>query len=303
MSTQPQQQTLIVIAGPTAVGKTNIAIRLAQQLGTEIISADSRQCYQGMRIGTAQPSKGEQASVPHHFVDCFLPEEALTAADFERFALDKLEQVFSTNSTAIICGGTGLYIKALCDGLDEMPKIDTIINQKILEEYEEKGIAWLQEQIATNDPEFAKQGEIENPSRILRALAFKLSVGKSITHFRTGIKKERPFRVIKIGLQLPKETVYKRINERVELMMQEGLLDEVRKLHPKKQLKNLNTVGYTELFDYLDNRISLEYAVEKIKQHSRNYAKRQMTWFQKDKDFNWLNADDDAIVEKIISFL
>lgn len=294
---------LIVIAGPTAVGKTSVAIRLAQLLQTEIISADSRQCYQGMAIGTAQPSQEELAAIVHHFVACFSPEEQLTAADFERISLAYLAQIFKQNQTAIVCGGTGLYIKALCDGLDEMPAVDQQINAAVVANYEMLGIDWLREAMRQEDPEFYAQAAIDNPARMLRALAFMRSTGKSILTFQTGVSKDRPFRVLKIGLDLPRATLYERINQRVDLMMQEGLLAEVSALYPLRKLKNLNTVGYTELFDYLEHTVSLDAAIDKIKQHSRNYAKRQLTWFKKDPAFHWFQADDIQLMDRLIALV
>jgi tRNA dimethylallyltransferase len=298
-----KQKKLLVIAGPTAVGKTAIAIEVAKTLGTEIISADSRQCYRGMSIGTAQPSTEERATVPHHFVDCYEVQEALSAADFERYALDQLNQIFSKSQYAVVCGGTGLYIKALCEGLDDMPAIDAIISQMVSDRYAAEGMDWLREELRQKDPEFAAMGEMENPARMLRALAFKLSVGKSIVQYRTAVKKDRPFEIINIGLELPREQLYERINQRVDLMMQQGLLQEAQQLYPQRNLKNLQTVGYTELFDYLNNTMTLEQAVDKIKQHSRNYAKRQLTWFKKDKAFTWLNAQDPHLMVNIADML
>lgn len=295
--------TLIVIAGPTAVGKTSIAIDLATQLNTEIISADSRQCYQGMAIGTAQPSAAERSVIPHHFIDCFPPEKALTAADFEHISLNILDDIFRRKETAIVCGGTGLYIKALCEGLDEMPPVDEAINRSVNQLFSENGIEWLKDELKKKDPQFFIGGETENPARMLRALTFRLSSGKSITQFRTGIKKERPFDIVKIGLELPREILYNRINLRVHKMMADGLLEEVKCLFDRRNLKNLNTVGYSELFDYLEGKVSLDFAIDKIKQHSRNYAKRQLTWFKRDQEFQWMYANDLEITEKIISIL
>lgn len=299
----PSPKTLIVIAGPTAVGKTAVAIELAQQLKTEIISADSRQCYVGMAIGTAQPSLDELQVVPHHFINCYQPEESLTAADFERIALEHLEDIFEQNNTAIVCGGTGLYIKALCEGLDEMPAMDKDIVDSVNQFYISEGIERLRSELLAEDPLFAASGEMNNPSRMIRALAFKRSIGASITVFRTGIRKERPFRIIKIGLELPRELLYQRINHRVDLMMQQGLLQEAERLFPKRDLKNLNTVGYSELFDFFEHKTDLSTAIEKIKQHSRNYAKRQMTWFKKDQEFLWLNGNAEAIIAKVQKML
>jgi tRNA dimethylallyltransferase len=295
--------TLLVIAGPTAVGKTGVAIQVAQQLRTEIVSADSRQCYAGMAIGTAQPTARELNLVPHHFVHCFPPEKALSAADYEKLALGYLQAIFGENNYVVVCGGTGLYIKALCEGLDEMPSVDPEIEAQINKEYALQGMDWLQENLAKADPEFYAQGEITNPSRLIRALVFRLSNGESITRYRTGIKKERPFHIVKIGLELPRAELYERINTRVDQMMNEGLVQEVQQLYPLRHLKNLNTVGYSELFDYFDNKLSLDEAVHKIKQHSRNYAKRQLTWFKKDTAFHWMQANDPLLLEKINSLL
>lgn len=297
------QKTLIVVAGPTAVGKTGIAISLGQRLNTEIISADSRQCYQGMSIGTAQPSIAERALVKHHFIDSFNLEDSLSAADFEKIALKELALIFEKKDVAIVCGGTGLYIKALCEGLDDMPNVNPEIEQKVNNEFAEKGIQWLQQELNAVDAEYAAMGEMSNPTRMLRALIFKLSVGQSISAYRTGIAKKRPFRIIKIALDLPRELLYNRINMRVDMMMNEGLLQEAKALIPYRHFKSLNTVGYAELFDYFDGRCDISFAVEKIKQHSRNYAKRQITWFKKDHSFHWILANDKEIVEKILQFL
>jgi tRNA dimethylallyltransferase len=196
-----------------------------------------------------------------------------------------------------------LYLKALCEGLDPMPAIDQKINEETIKKYSENGISWLRNELQNADPIYFSKGEIENPSRMLRALAFSLSVGRSITEFQTGIAKERPFRIIKIGLEMPRDLLYQRINLRVDQMMKDGLLEEAQNLYPIRHLKNLNTVGYSELFDYFDNQTSLAIAIDKIKQHSRNYAKRQLTWFKKDKDFNWFDANDNNLVEKLMNFI
>ncbi len=293
-------QILYVIAGPTAVGKTAVAIALAQQLGTEIVSADSRQCYQGMTIGTAKPTADELATVKHYFIDEFPVTEAITAADYEELALKHLEKIFTTHDTAVMCGGTGLYIQALCHGLDNMPETDADISRQTEEEYKLQGMVWLQQTVAAEDPEFYASGEIQNPARMLRALSFIRTTGKSIVHYRTNTKKERPFRIVKIGLELPRDVLYRRINERVEQMKQQGLPDEVQQLVQYRHLKNLQTVGYAELFDYLDGKYSLQEAIEKIKQHTRNYAKRQMTWFKKDQEITWFDAGDKNLISKIL---
>lgn len=255
-----------------------------------------------MSIGTAKPTAAELAEVHHYFIDEFSVNESLAAADYEKLSLQYLDTIFSKKDTAVVCGGTGLYIKALCEGLDDMPEIDKEIAHNINAAYEEKGIGWLQEQLHQDDPQFYQQGEMQNPARMLRALIFMRSVGESILNYQTGQQKERPFNIIKIGLELPREILYQRIDTRVDIMMQEGLLDEVKSVYPLRHLKNLQTVGYTELFAYLDGTTTLDAAVNKIKQHTRNYAKRQMTWFKKDRQLNWLRADDAKVVDKILQY-
>ena len=292
---------MYVIAGPTAVGKTAIAIALAQQLGTEIISADSRQCYRGMTIGTAKPTPAELASVPHHFIDNLDITTHFTAADYEMFALAAISKIFEMHDAAIVCGGTGLYIRALCSGLDEMPAVATAVVEETEALYEKFGIGWLQQAVASEDPQYYATGEIHNPARMLRALSFIRATGRSITTFRSGAGKPRPFRIIKVALDLPREILYQRINTRVDQMMRNGLLEEVKALLPRRHLKNLNTVGYAELFEYLDGNCTLQEAVEKIKQHTRNYAKRQLTWFRKDNEFTWLDARHPDIVGQVLS--
>ena len=201
----------------------------------------------------------------------------------------------------MVCGGTGLYIKALCEGLDEMPATDEDVVADIETMYRQHGLAWLQEAVSREDTEFYEQGEIQNPARLIRALSFYRSNGSSILHYRTGVRKQRPFKVIKAGLELAREELYNRINSRVDILMDQGLLEEAKQLYPQRHLKNLQTVGYTELFEHLDGKCPLQEAVDKIKQHTRNYAKRQLTWFKKDKDITWFDAKDANVVEKILA--
>ncbi len=301
MSSPSPARTVYVVAGPTAVGKTSVAISLASKLGTAIVSADSRQCYKEMTIGTAKPSPHELALVRHYFIDEFPVTRQLSAADYEKLALQYLEEIFATHDTAVVCGGTGLYIKALCEGLDEMPPTDDAINKHVEDKYAQHGITWLQQALQEEDPTFYGSGEVQNPARMLRALSFIRSTGSSITAYRTQVRKQRPFNIVKIGLELPREILYDRINQRVDAMMDSGLAAEVKELYPYSDLKNLQTVGYSELFDLMDNKCTLVEAVDKIKQHTRNYAKRQMTWFKKDPEYRWLRADDPAIIDKILS--
>lgn len=293
-------KTAYIIAGPTAVGKTAIAIALAKRLGTAIVSADSRQCYREMSVGTAKPTAAELAEVKHYFINTHSVTTALDAADYETLALGYLQEVFATHDAIVVCGGTGLYIKALCEGLDTMPAVNDEIVRDINNEYETRGLQWLQHAVMEEDPDFYKEGEIKNPARLLRALIFKRSVGESIVNYRTGEKKKRDFRIVKVGVELPRELLYERINKRVDEMMVNGLLEEVRNLYSLRHLKNLHTVGYSEMFEYIEGLYTLQEAIDKIKQNTRHYAKRQMTWFRKDKEIHWLQADDVHLVDKIL---
>lgn len=293
-------KTAYIIAGPTAVGKTAIAIALAKRLGTAIVSADSRQCYREMSVGTAKPTAAELAEVKHYFINTHSVTTALDAADYETLALGYLQEVFATHDAIVVCGGTGLYIKALCEGLDTMPAVNDEIVRDVNNEYETRGLQWLQHAVMEEDPDFYKEGEIKNPARLLRALIFKRSVGESIVNYRTGEKKKRDFRIVKVGVELPRELLYERINKRVDEMMVNGLLEEVRNLYSLRHLKNLHTVGYSEMFEYIEGLYTLQEAIDKIKQNTRHYAKRQMTWFRKDKEIHWLQADDVQLVDKIL---
>ena len=290
-----------IICGATASGKTAVSISLAKHLSTGIISADSRQCYKEISIGTAKPTLEQLREIPHYFIDEFPIANELNAADFEKLAIQYLDNIFQKSDTAIVCGGTGLYIKALCEGLDDMPETNKKIAEEIESAYNNQAMEWLQQQIKKEDIEFYNTGEIQNPARLIRALSFVRSTGKSILSYRTNNKKQRPFSIIKIGLELPREVLYARINQRVDDMMKDGLLDEVKRLYPFRNLKNLQTVGYSELFDYLGSKYSLEQAIEKIKQNTRHYAKRQMTWFRKDNEINWFSANDKDIIDKILT--
>jgi len=281
-------KTCIIIAGPTAVGKTAFAIDVAKHFSTQIISADSRQCYREMNIGVARPSAEELEMVPHYFIASHSIHQNLNAVDFENYALECLEEIFKSNDVAVMVGGTGLYIQAFCEGLHQIPEVDEKIRNQIIVDYQEKGIAWLQSSIQKEDSLFAAKGEIQNPQRMMRALEIVRATGKSIFHFRSPQKKQRNFSIVKIGLELPRAILYERINQRVNIMMEQGLLEEAKKMYPYKTLNALQTVGYRELFQYFDGDIDLNRATELIKQHSRHYAKRQLTWFKKDEQFNWV---------------
>ncbi|MFT3981743.1 MAG: tRNA (adenosine(37)-N6)-dimethylallyltransferase MiaA [Ferruginibacter sp.] len=282
-------KTCIIIAGPTAVGKTAFAIEAARHFSTEIISADSRQCYREMNTGVARPSPEELAAVPHHFIASHSIHENINAADFEKYALQCTGTVFQQHDHVVMVGGTGLYIKAFCEGLDDIPAATTALRQEITAAYEANGIGWLQSVIEKEDPVFFVRGEMQNPQRMMRALEVIRTTGRSILEFRSENKKQRPFNVVKIGLELPRDILYDRINQRVDTMIQEGLVEEARALFPYRHLNALQTVGYRELFDHFEGHISFERAVELIKQNTRHYAKRQLTWFKRDAAIQWLD--------------
>ena len=296
MSISPRK-TVIIIAGPTAVGKTSVAILLAKYFQTEIISADSRQCFKELTIGVARPSKEELEEIPHHFIASHSINENINAAFFEQFALRKANELFKKHDIVIMVGGTGLYIKAFCEGLDEIPSIDESVRKKIMEDYKVNGLAWLQDEVKKKDPKFYKVGEIQNPQRLMRALEVIGSTGQSILDFRKNKKAKRDFKIIKIGLELPKEELHANINLRVDTMIGTGLVEEVRSLKGYSHVNALQTVGYSEIFEHLDGKVSLAAAIEEIKKNTRQYARRQMTWFKKDKEKQWINATDaDQIV-------
>jgi tRNA dimethylallyltransferase len=284
-------KTVIIIAGPTAVGKTAIAIDLARYFHTAIISADSRQCFKELSIGVARPSVDELQQVPHYFIASHSIHEEITAAGFETYALQQVNELFATHDVVVMTGGTGLYIKAFCEGLDQVPAVPSHIRTGIMQAYEANGLQWLQQQLQEKDPAFYERGEMKNPQRMMRALEVVEATGQSILDFRKGEAAERNFNILKIGLELPREELNQRINTRVDQMMQAGLLEEVRSLLPFKQLNALQTVGYAELFDYLERSSTLEKAIELIKQNTRRYAKRQMTWFKKDAAFKWFGPE------------
>lgn len=282
-------KTCIIIAGPTAVGKTAYAIELAKHFNTQIISADSRQCFKELNIGVAKPAVEELQMVTHHFINSHSVHDEVNAAVFESYAVEKLKNIFFKNDVAIMVGGTGLYIKAFCEGIDEIPAVDTDVRNNIITSYQTNGLAWLQQQVKENDPLYFSQGEIQNPQRLMRALEVKLSTGKSIVVYQTKEKKQRDFNIVKVALELPREQLYERINKRVDIMLKDGLVEEANELLPLRNLNALQTVGYRELFDYFDGTINLERATELIKQNTRHYAKRQLTWFKKDTEWKWVS--------------
>ncbi len=287
----PHEKIVYIILGPTASGKTAVAIELARYFKTSIISADSRQCFRELNIGVAKPTVEELAAVPHFFINNLSITEEVNARLFEESALAFTQKIFAKSNTAVMAGGTGLYIKAFCEGMDSMPEIDPGIREKLRNDFSKNGIQWLQDEVQKKDTAFWKQSEQHNPQRLLRALEIWESTGISIIDFQKNKKTHRDFNIIKIGLEIPMPALYERINKRVDLMMQQGLLYEVENLLPYRNCAALQTVGYKELFEYMDGNYSIDLAVEKIKQHTRNYAKRQMTWFKRDKDIQWQNGN------------
>lgn len=294
------KKTCIVISGPTAVGKTALAILIAQHFSTQIISSDSRQCYKELTIGVAKPSADELAAVSHYFINSHSIHENVNAAIFEKYALEKVQEIFLTNDVAVVVGGTGLYVKTFCSGIDAVPVILPGIRADIINKYEMGGLEWLQMEVKKNDPIYFSKGEILNPHRLIRALEVVTSTGKSISEFQTQKNQTRDFTILKIGLELPREALYQRINSRVDQMMQQGLVDEVRGLITHQELNALQTVGYRELFDHFAGKISLLQAIEAIKMSTRHYAKRQMTWFKKDATISW-SAPNFSQVLKLIA--
>ncbi len=294
------KKTVLLITGPTAVGKTALSIQLAKQFHTEIISADSRQCYMEITIGVAKPSTEELQEVKHHFINSHSIHENLNAAAFEEYALEAATEIFQQYDIAVMVGGTGLYIKAFCEGMDEIPAVDETIRKQLQNDYQQKGIEWLQQKVQTHDPLFAKEGEMQNPQRMLRALEVVLSTGQSILQYRKGEKRKRNFNIIKIGLDLPREELYQRINHRVDIMMEHGLLDEAKSVYPLRHLNALQTVGYRELFDFFAGNSTLKQAIDKIKQNSRHYAKRQLTWFKRDEEMKWFHPSNTSQIQDYI---
>jgi tRNA dimethylallyltransferase len=279
--------TVYIILGPTAVGKTSFAISLAQHLQTEIISADARQCYAELNIGVARPNLENLSQVPHHFIASHSVNDTINAQVFENYALAKADQLFKTHHSVVMVGGTGLYIKAFCEGLDLIPAIDPSIREDIIKQYEKLGLRWLQKEVSVKDPMYWSKGEQQNPQRLMRSLEVILGTGASIVSFQIKNKITRPFNIVKVGLELPREQLYERINQRVLTMVENGLESEVRDLTTQFHLNALQTVGYSEWHPYFEDIVSKEKVIENIQQNTRHYAKRQMTWFKKDPEITW----------------
>ena len=286
-----KEKTLVSVVGPTAIGKTALAIQLAQYFNTEIISADSRQFFKEMEIGTAKPNINELAAAKHHFIDSHSIQQLFSTGDFEVEGLKKLEEIFAHHNLAIMVGGSGLYVNALINGLDEMPEIDLSIRTQLNEQFKIEGIAPIQSKLAEVDPEYFSKVDQQNPQRMIRGLEVFLSTGQKLSSMLSATKKERPFNIVKIGLNTDRAMLYNRINSRVDQMISSGLIKEVESLSAFRTYNALNTVGYSEIFEYLDGKISLEDAISSIKQNTRRFAKRQLTWFRRDEEINWFEPD------------
>jgi len=291
---------LIIIAGPTASGKSSLALQVAKHFATEILSADSRQFYKKLNIGTAKPSAAELQSVRHHFIDSLDPEETYNVFDYEQDALKVLEKIFFVRNVAVMAGGSGLYIRAICEGIDESPGSNENIRKDLLKLQQSHGLGALQDLLKQHDPEYYAVVDLKNSRRLIRALEVCIGTGKKYSAMRTARPVNRDFRIIRIGLKPDRKELYGRIDARVDEMIEQGLVEEVRSLIGFKHLNSLNTVGYKELFSHFEGRITLEEAIDQIKQNTRNYAKRQMTWFRKDKDIHWF---DTAEPQRIIQWL
>lgn len=287
---------LIVIVGPTGSGKTSLSIDIARHMGAPIISTDSRQLYRGMAIGTAQPTSEELAKAEHHLIACHEIEDEYNCGSYEKEALETLEMLFSQHDNVVAVGGSGLYIKALCEGLDPLPEVSDQLRANLREELKNEGLEPLLAKLKELDPTFYEVVDQANPSRILRALEVTIASGKPYSELRSGAVAKRNFDIIKIGIDMNRERLYQRINKRVDMMIQAGLEAEAQTLYPHRALNSLQTVGYREMFDYFDGTITREQAIELIKRNSRRYAKRQMTWFRRDDDIHWIDEPDIELV-------
>ncbi|MDD3211249.1 tRNA (adenosine(37)-N6)-dimethylallyltransferase MiaA [Bacteroides graminisolvens] len=293
-------KNLLVIIGPTGVGKTELSLRIAENFGTEIVSADSRQLYANLKIGTAAPTPEELQRVPHHFIGTLQLTDYYSAAQYEEDALKLLDRLFQTKDVVILTGGSMMYVDAVCKGIDDIPTVDEETRKTLLERYEKEGLEQLCAELKLLDPDYYKIVDLKNHKRVIHALEICYMTGKTYTSFRTQEKKTRPFRMIKIGLTRDREELYARINQRVDIMMEQGLLDEVKQVYPYRQLNSLNTVGYKELFNYLDGEWELPFAIDKIKQNSRIYSRKQMTWFKRDEEIRWFHPNQE---EDILTYI
>lgn len=293
--------TLLVLIGPTGVGKTELSLSIAEAYHTVILSADSRQLYADLKIGTAAPTPDQLARVPHYFIGTLRLTDYYSAAQYEAEALQTLKEVFTQHPVAVLTGGSMMYVDAVCKGIDDIPTVDAETRQLMLERYEQEGLEQLCAELKLLDPEYYQIVDLKNPKRVIHALEICYMTGKTYTSFRTRTSKQRPFHILKIGLKREREELYARINQRVDQMMEEGLLEEARRVYPYRHLNSLNTVGYKELFKYFDGEWDLPFAVEKIKQNSRIYSRKQMTWFKRDADITWFHPDQKDEILRFIN--
>lgn len=292
--------TLIVLIGPTGVGKTELSLRMAEHFHTHIVSSDSRQLYADLKIGTAAPTAEQLRRVPHHFVGTLQLTDYYSAAQYESEVLAVLDDLFKQHETVLLTGGSMMYVDAICKGIDDIPTVDAETRALMLQRYEEEGLERMCAELKLLDPEYYKIVDLKNPKRVIHALEICYMTGKTYTSFRTQQKKARPFRIVKIGLTRDRAELYERINRRVDLMIEEGLVEEAKAVYPYRHLNSLNTVGYKEIFKYLDGEWELPFAIEKIKQNSRIYSRKQMTWFKRDQEIQWFHP---AQEEEILAYL
>lgn len=286
-------KTLLVLIGPTGVGKTELSLRLAERYNTCIVSADSRQLYRELKIGTAAPTPQQLARVPHHMVGTLELTSYYSAARYEEEVLQLLDSLFRQHEVVLLTGGSMMYVDAVCKGIDDIPTVDEETRATMLRKYETEGLEQLCAELKLLDPDYYRIVDLKNPKRVIHALEICYMTGRTYTSYRTNEQKERPFRIIKIGLRREREELYDRINRRVHQMVEEGLVEEARRVYPYRQLNSLNTVGYKEMFRYLDGEWSLDFAIEKIQQNSRIYSRKQMAWFKRDADIHWFHPDEE----------
>jgi tRNA dimethylallyltransferase len=296
-------KTLIVLIGPTGVGKTDLSLRIAKEFSTEIVSADSRQLYADLKIGTAAPTAEQLACVPHHLVGTLQLTDYYSAARYEEEAIAVITRLFESHDTVLLTGGSMMYVDAVCNGIDDIPTVDADTRELMMRRYHEEGLERLCAELRLLDPEYYSIVDLKNPKRVIHALEICYMTGRTYTSYRTQQRKERPFRIVKIGLRREREELYERINRRVDIMMEQGLLDEAQRFYPYRTLNSLNTVGYKELFAYLDGECTLAFAVEKIKQNSRIYSRKQMTWFKRDESIHWFHPDREEQIMELIKGL
>lgn len=292
--------TLVVITGPTGVGKSDTAVWLARELNAEIISADSRQLYRDIPIGTAAPTAEQMAEVKHHFVGTLSLEEYYSAAQFEDDVMQLLPQLFARSPYVVMCGGSMMYVDAVCKGIDNIPTISDEIRREVVERFERDGAEAMREELRRLDPVYYNQVDLKNHKRVIHAVEICLQAGRPYSELRTNSVKQRPFRIVKIGLNLPREQLFDRINHRVEKMIEAGLIDEARRFYPQRHLNSLNTVGYKELFAWMDGTMDYDTAVARIQKNTRVYAKKQLTWYAKDTDMHWFAPSDHQEILKLV---